>query len=400
MILGSRSAVAALLALAGLGLAAACESPPPAAPTEAPGAAETAPDPADRFSAARAWSDLEALVAVSPSETPSAGEAAWGSRGLAYLSGALRERGVAFEELELAAAAPAEGATPPDGSGARARAVVATLPGESPRLFVLVARYVASADPSGAGSVGPNRGASGAALLLELTRVLSTRPLPYTTHVVWLVTDASGPEPEIESPAGRAMAARMQEDGTLASIRLLVAIDSVCDADLRIARDLGSHRMHRETFFRAAQRLGRAGVFPPAAEFRAVDAAHQPFRERDVRPVVALRGTGFTGDEPAEGEAAHPVDSLARCAPESLESVGVVVLDGLDVIGRRLAKIDRFSRSPLVTDVEALPTPPGEAVAPDALAETAASPDDVAAEADLADTARESDAPETQGAPR
>ncbi len=45
------------------------------------------------------------------------------------------------------------------------------------------------------------------------------------------------------------------------------------------------------------------------------------------------------------------------CVPESLHAVGDVTLAALDRIGRRLAKIDRFTDMPLA-DAEGEPTPP------------------------------------------
>ena len=93
---------------------------------------------------------------------------------------------------------------------------------------------------------------------------------------------------------------------------------------------------------------GRVDVFSPEQGFETVDASHRAFADRGVRPVVAIVDTAFGGDEPPGFYANTEEDSIAHCAPESLEVVGTVTLHALETIGRRLAKIDRFSESPLV----------------------------------------------------
>ena len=65
-----------------------------------------------------------------------------------------------------------------------------------------------------------------------------------------------------------------------------------------------------------------------------------------MRSVVAIEDTSFGGDEAPGVFADSAEDVPAHCAPESLETVGLVALEALDTIGRRLAKIDRFSRVP------------------------------------------------------
>ena len=44
--------------------------------------------------------------------------------------------------------------------------------------------------------------------------------------------------------------------GRSSDIRLMVVMNRVCDSDLRVARDLHSHRLYREEFFKAAVRTG------------------------------------------------------------------------------------------------------------------------------------------------
>jgi hypothetical protein len=319
----------------------------PASGEEAAEQADTAAPPADptRFSAERAFADLGALAAIGPRVSGTAGS----EQARDYLRAQLAAHGLEVAEIETQRRIEGVPET-------ALRHLSVTLQGASPDRFLLVTPYDSSRF-SGFEFVGANDGASGAALLLELARVLSARELVYTTQLVFL--DGEGrADGDAEGPAharwhgSAGLAERMRESGELDGIRLLVAFHQVCDADLRIARDLSSHRVHREEFFKAAQRLGRPGPFPTSLGFETVEASHDAFRERGVRAVVVLSDTRYGGDAVPGTLSETADDTIERCALESLDAVGVVTLEALDTIGRRLAKIDRFTRSPL-TEAEA-----------------------------------------------
>lgn len=328
-----------LLALGGAACLA-CESAPEPTVIAAEEPSEPPPPPPGVFSAERAWQDLEALVALGPRVAGTEGA----EHARRYLRERLRAAGLDVEEV----------ATPRQIEGGEEvvlRHVVATLPGASPQLFVLVAPYDSSHFRDFV-FVGANDGASGAAVLLELARVLTTRSLPYTTRLVFLDgeggVEGGGGLAEVPRWTGsRLMAEHMQEQGELEDVRLLVALNQVCDADLAIARDLSSQRTHREEFFRAAQRLGRVESFPRDRGFESPEASHLAFRERGVRATLALVDTRYGGDSVHGALAESADDTIEHCAADSLEAVGVVTLDALETIGRRLAKIDRFARTPL-----------------------------------------------------
>jgi hypothetical protein len=173
---------------------------------------------------------------------------------------------------------------------------------------------------------------------------------------MWLEGESPGDaEPGAgEAPEHRgseALAARMAARGELSRVRLLVAFERVCRQDLHIARDLRSHRVHREEFFDAAARTGRVQFFPRNQDYESVEGTHLAFRSAGVRPVVVLTAASSTlGDR--------------ACAVQSLEAVGTVSLEGLDAIWRRLAKIDRFSRAPLGTAGEGTASPGAAPAAP------------------------------------
>ncbi|MDH3519897.1 MAG: M28 family peptidase [Myxococcales bacterium] len=326
-----------LLLLAFAVVACGGSSPPPA-PLRPPDP-ETARF--DAFSPARAWASLEALSAM--------GSRASGTRGARAAREMLRDRlaEASIESREIVTRVDLDGIEPIELTH-----IVADLPGDSAQLFVLVAPYDSSRFDDGE-FVGANDDASGAALLLELARVFAAYPLPYATRVVFLDGEGRlgrGGEDlqNLRGLGSASFAELMDEAGELHAVRLLVSFNRVCDADLRIARDLGSHRIYREEFWKAAARLGYSDVFPPAARFESSPGGHEAFRARGLRAVLAIEGSGNGGEDVPSGYVDGEADDLAHCAPESLEKIGVVTLAALETIGTRLAKIDRFAQSPLL----------------------------------------------------
>lgn len=315
----------------------ACESPKTASePASTDTATELPPPPLGVFSSTRVSADLEAL-AKQPSNDALR----------SYVTSQLATTGLSVQTLETPGV---QGAGTGVAEAKSWKHVIATAPGASPDLFVLIARL----DEARGTLSGPalEDDLSGAALLLELARFLSTRSLPYTTRFVWLEGDvlprADETSARPEFSGSESLAARMSESGDIPKVRLLVAFDRVCRDDLHVARDLGSHRVYREDFFNTGARAGWIQVFPRNQEYETVEASHLAFRNAGVRSVVVLSGAG---GPPSEGH---------TCAPQSIEAVGTVALDTIDTIGRRLAKIDRFSKTPLAATAEsASPAPAG-----------------------------------------
>jgi hypothetical protein len=308
-----RRLIAPLLALASLA-ALACaggRAPAPAEPR------------ARVFVAERALEDLSALAALGPRPTGSDGAA--GAR--AHLRAALETLGIEVRELALELP-PAPG---DDAASARRLAVqlIGVIPGESPDLVLLGASY----DTAPGAGAAADAAASGPAVLLELGRAIAAKPLPYTTWLAFLDGDLGGAA--AESRAGsQAFAQRLAADGALAGIRLALFFRRVGGPDLRVQRDLRSHRIHREAVWRAAAGGDARGAFPPDAGFATPPGAHLSLLEVGMRRVVLLAGAD---------DALEPRDDVAgRCSRESLAAVGQVSLDALDEITRTLVKVDRL----------------------------------------------------------
>lgn len=331
-----------------LGLLACPAASPPPEPVAA-AARERAPE---EFSEERAWRHVEAFEGLGPRVAGSEGA----RRARAYLADALREIGL--EVTEQRAPIP-PGAPKPAPETVN---LIAEVAGGSQDLIVLVAAYDS---PPGS---SPGDGASGAALVLELGRALRARGPEYSVLLAFVEGDplargvGSG-ELAPESVGTGALVAALAAGDRLARVRLAVGFDRVAAPDLRIARDLLSSRTLREEFWAAARRLGYDAVFPPTAPFEAVEGGQRAFVAAGMRRLVAIVGTRpAPGDASAvPADASAPADDARAVAGAKLGAVGAVSLDAIAAISRRLAKIDRFARSPLAAEPAAAPP---EAAAP------------------------------------
>ena len=319
------------------------------------------------FSGEAAWGELEMLAALGARPSGSAGAEAARRRIRDYL-----------ERYEIPVEEVVTTATPDGLPALTLTHLLARLPGPSSDRFVLVAPYDSGVH-EGFEFIGTNDGASGTAVLLEVARVLAAREFPYSVDILFLEGEGrlgrgEGSVADSRWWGSRSLAAAWEASGQLDDVRLLVSVNQVCDAQLAIARDLGSHRNYREEFWRAARRLDETASFVPHVRYETFESSHVAFRNRGLRSVVGLADTSFGGSQPP-GDFAGTADDLpVQCAEESLVSVGRVVIEALETIGARLAKIDRFTRRPEPTrpTAEADPEDASTEPAPSAPVEDAA----------------------------
>lgn len=322
----------------------------PAAQEAAASAGPAATGRAASFSAERAWAHLAALVGFGPRPVGSEGSA----KARDYLMEQLRGFGLEAEvDVQDLFVEPGEEVAAPESTGSGGspgeasagthfvvRNVVATVAGQdADGEIVLMAPYDTPAQ-----GVGVNDGASGAAVLLEMARVLAADPLPYATRIVFL--DAHAPflvpgEKNERANGGEFALARRLENAV--EVRLALYMNRVGDADLRIARDLLSHRIYREQFWKAAGDLGYGDAFPPKAEFESSRLDHRTLAAAGVRRIVSLVDTHYGEGEPPGALAGTADDTLENCSPQSLGTVGRVALRGLELISEWMLRIDRFT---------------------------------------------------------
>jgi hypothetical protein len=320
--------------------------------------AEPAPDPA-QFSGEQAWEHLERLVEIGPRVAGTPGAVAARN----YIRAQLEAIGL--EPKPLSFEVDYEG---PEGEVGTLgfESVLAVIPGESDDLLVLAAPFDSRHFESFT-HVGANNGASGAALLLEMGRVLSVDPLPYTVWLAFLEGDATYADdapPDERFLGSRALVREIQGSGALSRTRLMIYFNQVADQDLEIARDLRSERVIRRSFQHAAKDLGYQAVFPPDRPFSRPPGGHGAFIEVGFRRVMLVSDDRFGGDEAPGVYWQTEEDTLEQCDPESLAIVGTVTNAGLREVVALLRKVDRFSRKP-VPPPEAEPADAVESIAPD-----------------------------------
>jgi hypothetical protein len=340
-----------LVACVVLAAGAACQSSPPPAPAPLP-----LHERSSAFDPARAWAHLSALAAIGPRVAGTEGSA----QARAYIRGELEKLGLEVREQHATIRRGDSGPT------LEIVNLAAKIPGSSSEDLILLMAPYDSERFETFRFLGVNDGASGAALLLEDARVLAADPLPYTTWVVFL--DGEAPLAPGAAPASlgsRALAKRLTDSRALPSIRLALAVNRVCDADLTVTRDLMSNRAYREEFWHAAARLGYTQAFPQKAPFESASGSHRALADQGFGRVVALADTSFGGSDPPGIYAGTADDDLAHCSQQSLETVGRVSLEGLESVSERLAKIDRFAAAPVATAVE-LDAITGDSPAPSA----------------------------------
>ena len=292
------------------------------------------------FEAGRAWSHLKALERLGPRVSGAEG----GARARDYLRAKIDEIGLEIRERRALVEVPGRE------SPIELVHLTAVVPGRYADIVFLAAPYDTGRFDS-IDFVGANEGASGAALLLELARVLAAGPRPtYTTWLTWIDGDALGHgdfAAPMDLPGSRSLVRILALDGDLARIRLAVFFGAVADTDLVITRDIRSHRVFREIFWQSASDLGFADAFPSESTFGASATAQPAFADEELRAGVAIADDRY-GPGEAPGSYWHSESDTSRhCSPRSLDIVGRVTLDALSRIEGRLERLDAFARSPL-----------------------------------------------------
>ena len=204
-------------------------------------------------------------------------------------------------------------------------------------------------------------GDSGAALLLELARALShprprytlrfalaeTRPAAVgvgpngeNTSGIWLPVDSPRKARLRIVAAGESLARALAAEGDLERLRGVLVFDAPARRGLRIARDLRSHPVYRDVFWQSAAALGFDSTFPSDGGWASPLSLHLGLAGRPPDRVLALVDEAWARPELE----ALPV-RFANLA-STFESVGLVTVEALGRIMRRLGRIDAFAPRP------------------------------------------------------
>jgi hypothetical protein len=254
--------------------------------------------------------------------------------------------------------------------------LIADLAGESPDIVLLVAAYPVLGSANWVDEVG-------AAVLVELSRVLGSREQPYTLRFALAETrpsstelttplatpsatpsstgsrddgqpvskaagsrDASNIARELLIEAGRELVRGLEAEGQTERFRAIIVLDLSLRPNLVFARDLRSHPGFREIFWASAAQLGFEAMFPPDADWTSPSGLQLGFRERSMDRILVLVDADADADVASvareRGGAARGSDS--ESTERALESFGRVLVDALGSLMARLEKVDAFSR--------------------------------------------------------
>jgi hypothetical protein len=308
-----RAVLAGVVLLAAVG----CEGRPSAAPAPpATGPAQAAAPAAGGFESARAWEHLRQMVAIGP--RPAGSVQLRQTR--AYITRQLSAIGLTVQEQPFVA-------TTPLGRVEMVNLIV-RLPGKRTDRILVTGHYDTKLFKNQV-FVGASDGASSAAFLIELARVLAARPREFTYDLVWF----DGEEAVVEWRANdhtygsRYYVQSEQKTKGLSTIRAMILIDMIGDRDLGIRRDSASTSWLNDLIWAAARRVGHGRSF--LDEETRVEDDHIPFLEAGV-PSVDIIDLDYP-------QWHTPDDTLDHVNARSLQIVGDVVLAALPDIERRLA---------------------------------------------------------------
>lgn len=307
-----------LLPLA-LTLLLGCETATTATQGGTPAAPRTgAQDDAGTFDAARAWEHLRAQVAIGPrvAGTPA------NAKTRAYLLQELAALGISAVEQPFEARTPL--------GAVKMANIVATLPGDRPERIILASHFDTKLFKDFR-FVGASDSASSTAALLELGRVLKTRPRPFTLELLFLDGEEAFVEWDLQRDAvygSRHYVQQARASKTLDGIKALILLDMIGDKDLNIRREENSTPWLTDIIWATARRLGAARHF--VDETTVLEDDHLPFLQAGV-PAVDIIDFDYAAWHTAS-------DTLENVSQQSLKIVGDVVLAALPDIQARLAQ--------------------------------------------------------------
>ncbi len=302
---------------------AADQRPATPAPAKAPAKTQA---PA-KFDSSRAWDHLRQMVAIGPRPSGSAGI----RQTRAYITQQLSAIGLTAQEQKFTAPTPVGNIEMINLSvrlqGRRADRILLT--GHYDTKLFRDVRFVGASD-----------GASSAAVLIELARVLKTTPHEFTYEFVWFDGEEAVCKEWSDCRAGdggpdntygsRHYVKAARAANTLTSIKAMILFDMIGARNLKLLRDGSSTPWLVDMFWTAAKRIGHGATFQDI-EYNVGGDDHIPFMEAGIPSVDLID----LNDYP---QWHTPQDDLQHVAASSLQIVGDVALAALPDLERRLAR--------------------------------------------------------------
>ena len=270
------------------------------------------------FEAARAFTHLQALVAIGPRPAGSPGA----EKTREYIRQQMAALGIQTREQAFEARTPA--------GMIRMVNLIAMLPAAGTGRLIFASHYDTKRFDEFP-FVGANDGGSSTAFLIELARVLKARKNALTIELVffdgeeaigeWLTGNTYGSRHYVDTARAR---------GTIKDIKAMILLDMVGDRSLTIKRETNSTPWLTDILWSAARRLNRPEFL---SEELAVEDDHIPFLAAGVPAVDII---DFQYPDVANRYWHTAEDTLDKVSAESLQVVGDVLLAALPGIEMRV----------------------------------------------------------------
>jgi len=274
------------------------------------------PEPA--FDSARAYEHLRQIVSFGP--RPAGSPALERTR--TYIINELKAAGVTAVRQSFIAKTPI-GEIPMVN-------VIATIPGKRKERIAITGHYDTKLFREFR-FVGANDGGSSTAFLIEMARVLKSRPNAFTIELIffdgeeatlrdWGTTDHTyGSQYYVDTA---------RKDGTLSGMKAMVLVDMIAERAPQFMREASSTPWLTDIVWATARKMGHGTVFVNTST--PIEDDHVPFLKAGV-PATDI----IDLDYPAWHTAA---DTLDQTSARSLQIVGDVVLGSLGPIEARLSR--------------------------------------------------------------
>ena len=220
---------------------------------------------------------------------------------------------------------------------------VAVLEGRSEDPILLMAPYRVAC---GEGSEGnPQSAWANASFLLELGRVLSAQPQPYTIWLIFIPENSSVAQrsasivESLSTPwlGSERVAEALKAEGVLNQVRVAIFFDGLGSTGESVSRDSHSHPVYREVFWESAQALDATDVFSDTSDLSSSALGHHAFLGKGLRRTVLIT-TGTSEISENRTDSATQNSQANRW-----QKVGRVSVEALGRIGRRLQRMDKIS---------------------------------------------------------
>ena len=336
----TRALAAAALSIAVIGCEASTAANNPPSPSTQPAASPVTSPLADPtataqdagplpFDSGKAWEHLRQMVAIGP--RPAGSEALRQTR--AYITRQLAAVGLTVEEQPFVAQTPIGPVNMVN--------LITRLPGKRTDRILITGHYDTKLIKDSV-FVGANDGASSAAALIELARVLKTRPHEFTYEFIWFDgeeafcfgwDECGRPGAPDNTYGSRYYVDAVKKANGLGAIKTMILLDMIGAKDLKLRKDTDfSSSWLNDIFWATGRKLGHAAVFVDEAGAVGGDD-HEPFFKAGI-PTIDLIDLY---DYP-QWHNMVCCDDLNNVSARSLQIIGDVVIAALPDVEKYLVQ--------------------------------------------------------------